>query len=317
MQCLCAGIVVADVVSSPIAAFPPPGTLVLTPGIELTIGGCAANVAADLAKLGVDVGIAGCVGRDRFGVAVREMLAASGVQTQSLVESAEHPTASTVIVNITGEDRRFIHCAGSNQAFDGSQLANEDLASCRILYLGGYGLLPALTGERLIELFRTARSLNVITVLDVVLPANCDAAALVKPVLPWTDYFFPNTDEAQIILGETHAGRQARRFVEWGAGHAIVTCGSDGAWIARGEELWRSRSYPARPVDSTGTGDAFVAGFLYSLLQQRTLPDAVRAGAALGASCVQAMGATTGILTAGELAEFLRCHPLDVDRAEG
>ena len=59
---LCAGIIVADHVSSPISHLPAAGELVLADQLLLTIGGCAANVAVDLVKLGVSAGVAGCVG---------------------------------------------------------------------------------------------------------------------------------------------------------------------------------------------------------------------------------------------------------------
>src|SRR5580704_376433 len=71
---LCAGIIVADHVSSPISHLPAAGELVLADQLLLTIGGCAANVAVDLVKLGVPAGVAGCVGDDVFGRVVAEML---------------------------------------------------------------------------------------------------------------------------------------------------------------------------------------------------------------------------------------------------
>ena len=71
---LCAGIVVADHVSSPISHLPAAGELVLADQLLLTIGGCAANVAVNLVKLGVPATVAGCVGDDVFGRVVADML---------------------------------------------------------------------------------------------------------------------------------------------------------------------------------------------------------------------------------------------------
>ncbi len=56
---LCAGIIVADHVSSPIPHLPAAGELVLADQLLLTIGGCAANVAVDLVKLGVSASVVG------------------------------------------------------------------------------------------------------------------------------------------------------------------------------------------------------------------------------------------------------------------
>ena len=71
---LCAGIIVADHVCSPIAHLPEAGELVLADKLLLTIGGCAANVAVDLAKLGAAAAVVGLVGADVFGGVVAEML---------------------------------------------------------------------------------------------------------------------------------------------------------------------------------------------------------------------------------------------------
>src|SRR5215813_3556961 len=110
---LCAGIIVADHVSSPISHLPAAGELVLADQLLLTIGGCASNVAADLVKLGVSAAVAGRVGDDAFGRIVADMLRERGVgvETLSVVPGV---TSQTLIVNVAGQDRRFIHTFGAN-----------------------------------------------------------------------------------------------------------------------------------------------------------------------------------------------------------
>src|SRR5438270_11191168 len=73
-EVLCAGIIVADYVCSPIAHLPAAGELVMADRILLTIGGCAANVAVDLSKMGVSAAVAGCVGGDVPGRVVIDLL---------------------------------------------------------------------------------------------------------------------------------------------------------------------------------------------------------------------------------------------------
>src|SRR5690242_11242327 len=108
-EVLCAGIVVADHVSSPIARLPAAGGLVLAEQLLLTIGGCAANVAVDLVKLGVPAAEAGRVGDDVFGRVVADMLRERGVDVAALAVTPGADTSQTLIVNVAGQDRRFIH----------------------------------------------------------------------------------------------------------------------------------------------------------------------------------------------------------------
>ena len=79
IDCLSVGILVADHLCDPIERAPAAGELVLCPRLPLSIGGCAANVAIDLARLGVSVGVVGCVGQDYFGRFILDTLAAAGI----------------------------------------------------------------------------------------------------------------------------------------------------------------------------------------------------------------------------------------------
>src|SRR5262249_19405160 len=146
-DCLCAGIVVADFVCAPVSHVPEAGGLVMTDAISLAIGGCASNVAVDLARLGRKPIVVGCIGSDMPGRVVRDELAASGVDTKHLVETRDQ-TSSTLVVNVCQQDRRFIHAFGASALFDGSEVTPALVRQARVLYLGGFGLMPRLTGDR-------------------------------------------------------------------------------------------------------------------------------------------------------------------------
>ena len=81
---VCAGVVVADHLCTPIAHLPAAGELVAADDLVLNIGGCASNAAVDLAKLGVRAAVCGRVGDDVFGRFVAETLVAHGVDVGAL-----------------------------------------------------------------------------------------------------------------------------------------------------------------------------------------------------------------------------------------
>src|SRR5436190_13460339 len=101
---LCAGIIVADHVCSPIPQVPAAGELVMADSMLLTIGGCAANAAVDLAKMQTRVAVVGRVGGDIFGRIVTDMLQVADVDVSCIKTSAGHDTSQTLIVNVQGED---------------------------------------------------------------------------------------------------------------------------------------------------------------------------------------------------------------------
>jgi sugar/nucleoside kinase (ribokinase family) len=313
-DCLCAGIIVADFVCAPVSHVPHAGGLVMTDAISPAIGGCASNVAVDLARLGRRALVAGRVGADMPGRFVRDELAAAGVNTRHLVETPGSRTSSTLVINVCNEDRRFIHAFGANGNFDGSEITPALVRDAKIVYLGGFGLMPRLAADRVVQVFSLARDAGAPTVLDVVVPDPQRCREDLERVLPWTDVFLPNVDEGRLLTGESEALAQADQFREAGAKTVVITCGGEGALLSGPGGTFRARSFPVEFIDGTGSGDAFAAGFISGLIDGASPERCVELGSALGASCVRRAGATTGVFTQPELDEYLSQHRLVIER---
>jgi len=232
VDCFSAGILVADHLCAPIERLPAAGELVLADELPLQIGGCAANTAIDLARLEVSVGILGCVGHDSFGQFVIDTLAGQGIDTTHVRRERGIGTSGTLIINVRGEDRRFIHTIGANAALRAEDIPVELVTQARVFYVGGYLLMPGLRPEPLARLFQAAREAGVRTVLDVVLPDARDHWREIEVLLPDVDVFLPNDDEAALLTGLSEPADQAERFLAAGAGAAVITCGEHGTLLA-------------------------------------------------------------------------------------
>lgn len=273
------------------------------------MGGCSANVAVDLARLGLRPAVVGRVGADPLGAYLREALAAAQVDVSLLSSQPSERTSATLVVNVQGEDRRFIHDVGGNAALDGSEVTAGEIARARAVYVGGFLIMPRLTGANVARIFKLARQRGIPTVLDVVLAGPAPAHQL-EAALPWTDVFLPNSDEARLLTGETDPRRQAEWFRNAGAKTVVITCGKEGAYLLSDTARLHAPAHAVPFVDGTGSGDAFAAGYIWGLLEQLPESRCLELGSALGASCVRATGATTGVLTREEVGEFLLAHPL-------
>jgi sugar/nucleoside kinase (ribokinase family) len=304
-EVLCAGLIVADHVSAPIPKFPAAGSLVKTDRLEVTIGGCGANTAVDLAKLGVDVGLAGMVGDDVLGRYCLEFLRERNVGCELVTVSKTTQTSATLIVNVKGEDRRFIHAVGANADFTGTEIPQSAIDKAKVVAVGGFGLNPALSGPSVASLFRKARPSGATTLLDVVIGDPAPVGAMLAEALPETDVFLPNHDEAKLLTGLDDPWKQAEQFRRLGAETVVITAGREGAFAVSPQERVHLPSFEIEQVDGTGSGDAFVAGFIFGLLQKAELKQCLGYGAAMGASCVRAVGATTGVFNREELTGFL------------
>jgi sugar/nucleoside kinase (ribokinase family) len=311
---LCCGIVVADHVCSPVAHVPAAGELVMADKMLLTIGGCAANAAVDLVKMEVSAAVVGRVGSDVFGRVVADLLRGHGVNVSALKVSPGADTSQTLIVNVAGQDRRFIHTFGANAEFRAADIPLDQVAQCKVLYLGGYLVMPQVVQEELVPVFAAARQGGVKTVLDVATPGQADYLSRLEKLLLHVDVFLPNNHEAEIITGEADPLRQAAVFRRLGVGTAVITMGGDGAVLVNDRVQLRAGVYPMPYVDGSGGGDAFDAGYIYGLLHGLGTEDCLRVASALGASCVRAIGTTPGVFTHRECEAFLREHALKIER---
>ena len=313
IDCLSVGILVADHGCAPISHLPAAGELLLADRLTLSVGGCASNVAIDLARLAVRVGVVGCVGEDTLGRFVIETLEAARIDSSGVRPWAGVGTSGTLIINVAGEDRRFIHTLGANAHFAAVDIPLARVRAAKVLYVGGYLLMPALVAVELAEVFRQARAWGVTTVLDIGLPGPGDQWPHLAPVLPHTDVFLPNHHEATAITGLSDPRRQAQRFHDAGAGTVVITCGGQGTVLVTKGQRLRAGVYARPLVASTGAGDAFAAGYIAALLAGADLPRCLEWGSALGASCVRGVSATESVFTRAEAEEFLREHPLKIE----
>ena len=206
---VCAGMVVVDHVAPPIARLPRAGELVPVDQLILNIGGGAANTAVDLTRLGASVSICARVGDDILGRFATETLVSHGVDVKALKVGSRRATSQTLILNVRGEDRRFIHSTGANLDFTSADLDQALSPPPRVLHIGYFLILPELDAAGLAERFALARKSGTITLLDVATPGPGNYLEPLRTVLPHTDIFVPNTDEAALILGEDDPVRQA------------------------------------------------------------------------------------------------------------
>jgi sugar/nucleoside kinase (ribokinase family) len=311
-EVLCGGIIVADHVCSPIDHVPAAGELVMAERMLLTSGGCAANAAVDLVKMGVRAAVVGRVGGDVFGQVVSDMLRTSGVDVSCLKVSPANETSQTLIVNVKGHDRRFIHTFGANADFTAADLPQKLLPRVKVLYLGGYLLMPSVRQEELVPVFEAAQRAGVKTVLDVALPGPGEYMPRLEKLLPHVDVFLPNHDEAAVISGVKDSFDQAEFFRQRGVKTAVVTMGGEGAVLVQDGVRLKAGIFSMPYVDGSGGGDAFDAGYIYGLLRGLDAEGCLQVASALGASCVRAIGTTPGVFTREECEQFLGEHSLAV-----
>jgi ribokinase len=280
---------------------PAPGETVTDGTLLVNHGGKGANQAVAARRLGAEVRLIGCVGRDPSGTAIRSALAAEGIGVDGLADSAAAATGTALIV-VDGAGRNQITVApGANRTLTVDQLAARaadfawaDVVTCQLE-------IPLACVDAAL---RAARRHGAITILN---PAPAPNARL--EVLPLVDYLTPNAGEAARLSGSpvrapADALPAAHVLQAAGAKTVVVTLGEDGA-VAVAEDTVTVPAFAVEAIDTTAAGDAFNAALAVALAERRPLREALGFASAAAALTCTRRGAQASLPNREEVARLL------------
>lgn len=306
----CIGLLVADVVGKPIDSVPERGKLQRVDRMELHTGGCAANTGIALAKLGVDTAVIGKVGNDGFGDFIIGRLTANGIAADRIARDEREATSATMVMVHSDGERSFLHYYGANGTLCQEDIDLGLIETSGIVHVAGAFLMPSFDGEPSAAILKHARDSGVTTAFDTAWDVTGSWMNKVGCCLPYVDYFLPSYEEARLLAGGREDPHEiAQTLIDAGARVVGLKMGERGSYLLTSEG--DSLVVPAlrvEAVDALGAGDSFVAGFLAGLVRGWDLERCTRFANAVGACCVRALGATTGILSFEETAAFLEAH---------
>jgi sugar/nucleoside kinase (ribokinase family) len=310
MQVACLGILVADVVARPVVEMPARGRLTLVDQMELHTGGCATNTGISLAKLGVETAVLGAVGEDGFGDFVISRLGSHGIDARGVRRKQGVNTSATMVMVDPDGERRFLHYLGANAKLSEDDVDLAVIGEAGILHIAGALVMPGIDGEPTARILRRAKEMGLMTSYDTVWDAKGNWMKLVEPALPYIDVMLPSLSEARMIAGKERPEDVAALFMEYGVKIVGLKMGEEGSYVRSRDQDFYLPPFDVVAVDGTGAGDAYVAGFLTGLVKGWDLEKTARFASAVGALCVTAIGATTGILPLEETLAFMERTPL-------
>lgn len=303
---ICLGILVADVIAKPVSVLPPKGQLIGVDKIELHTGGCAANTAIDLAKLGNSAGVIGLVGSDGLGDFILTRLKENNVTTTGVNRTPIVGTSTCMVLSAPDGERSFIYYGGTNSYFTEKDIDYSQIKECDILFIAGSLLMPAFDGEPTARVLAKGRALGKYTILDTAWDSSGRWLRSIAPCLPYLDLFIPSLEEARMLTGENQLPDIAAKFLAAGTKNVVIKCGSQGCYIKNAQEEYTLPAYATEVIDTNGAGDSFVAGFITGLLNGWNLEQCGKFANAVGAHCVASVGASTGIKSKQEILSFLK-----------
>lgn len=126
----------------------------------------------------------------------------------------------------------------------------------------------------------------------------------VRKTLRHVDLFLPNAAEARRITGQADLAEAIRVLADL-CGRVVVKDGAAGAYAWADGQILHAPAIAVKPVDTTGAGDCFNAGFVRAWLAGRPLIDCLRWGNVVGGLSTTARGGTGRAVQVGEVERWL------------
>ena len=254
-------------------------------------GGSAANTIVGLARLGLKTGYVGKVADDREGNLLLGDFKTESVDTNGIIISKSGQSGVVMgFVDKKGERALYV-APGVNDTIDLKEVSTDYVKQIKLLHL------TSLVGEKS---FKAQKKLAEQLLADVkvsfdpgILYAKKGLSAL-RPIIKRAFAMLPNETELKLLTGKK-CENGVKMLLAEGVKIVGVKLGWKGCFISNGEESYVIEPFKVKVVDTTGAGDAWNAGFLYGLLENKSLLECGRLGNLVASKCVTKMGARTGL----------------------
>jgi ribokinase len=262
-------------------------------------GGSAANTIVGLARLGCRVGFIGKVANDREGQMQLDCFQTEGVDTGGIVEVTKGRSGSVMgFVDRKGARALYIS-SGVNDLVEPRDIKYEYISQTKLLHLSSF------VGEKS---FRAQKKL--LSVLPEGVEISFDPGSLyaqkgfavVEPIIKNSHVLMPNAIELEQLTGEEDYHKGADFMIAMGVKIVAVKLGNKGCYVTDGNERLSVEPFKVKAIDTTGAGDAFNSGFLYGLIQNKSLYECGQLGNFVASRSVMTMGARAGLPYAKDLA---------------
>ena len=283
---------------------------VLLDEIRIAPAGSAAGTAVDLAKLGLEVATVGAVGDDALGDVLVRALKSFGVDTGYVVRKPGVQTSASILPIRPNGDRPALHAIGANALYSIDDVPWPLIERAAHVHLGGTDSMRGLGRDGAAQILRRARDSGATTSMDILGEGSPKLLAILKPCLPFVDWFMPNADQA-CRLTESRAPEEAAvRLLGLGVRGVVLTMGADGSILTTARERIRLAAHAIAVTDTSGCGDAYCAGFIRALRLGWPASECMKLGNAAAALVAQGLGSDAGIRDLNDTVRFMRECPL-------
>jgi sugar/nucleoside kinase (ribokinase family) len=303
----CLGISNLDIITQPITHWPVFGGAVSSDTTEMHLGGMALNTAVSIAKIGTTpVGLISCLGRDFSASILKRDLEAYHIDISRLCYTDKANTGNAICFIHPGGERSFVLCMAANHYLNESNIDFDAMEEGDFLHVGGAMIMNGTRGDDLANILLRAKERNVTISLDTCWDGTGQWRKILEPCLKYVDIFETNEQEAVLYAEKENLKDALYYYSSFNIDIIVVKMGNQGALIKSNDFSGKIPIFPVDTVDATGAGDAFDAGFLIGLINGWSVEQAGVFGCAVGAKCVTAFGASSGVVSYQETLKMIK-----------
>ena len=256
-------------------------------GVHYVAGGSAANTIVCTAILGMPSGFIGKVGDDELGHLFQSDQEQYGVRC-NLLKGSNPSGRSMVFISGPNAERTFAVYLGAALELVPEDLRQEDFEGYDYFHIEGYLVQNQALIRRAVEMAKAAGCIISIDMASYNVVESNDAF-LHDLIEKYVDIVFANETESRAFTKRTDP-REALDEIARSCKIAVVKVGKDGSWVKSGDEVHFIEAWPAQPIDATGAGDTYAAGFLYAHAQGLPLKVCGEVGSIIAAKVVEVIG---------------------------
>lgn len=280
-----------DILYAGLPRLPEMGEELYSEGFALKLGGGVPGTMINISRLGIPVKVSTWLGDDMFSRICREEYAKAGCEVNNLYTGSGELPLNITSAMITPEDRTFV-TYGPVPKYNDYEL--------EAIYNASKGAKIVEIQDSCLEVYKKLKQEGSILVLDT---GYTDDMSFEKhrEYIELADYYTPNQKEALKITGKDKP-EEALKFLAEYFEKPIVKLDKDGCMgMENGEAFIVPSMDEFKRVDSTGAGDAFLAGLMYGLFHDYSFKDCITLGNLTGGKCVTGVGCLTEYFNEPEL----------------
>ena len=256
-------------------------------GVKYVPGGSAANTITCTSIFGMPSGYIGKIGDDELGQLFKSTMEQFGVKT-TMLHSEKSSGRCMVFITGANAERTFADYMGAALEMGPADLKPEFFEGYDYFHIEGY---LVQNQELIAKAVQMAKEAGCIISIDMasynVVESN--NAFLHNLVDKYVDIVFANESEARAFT-KLEGAEEGLRELAKHCDIAILKVGKDGSWVKKGTEEYYIPAWPAKPVDATGAGDTYAAGFLYAHSLGLPLKACGEVGSIIAAKVVEVVG---------------------------